>query len=327
MKRSYLWVILLIGSILLSSCGDEAPAAEKSTVAEKSTAVEKSIAVEETESTITAEMQSPEESIQEPVRIAVLDSGISTTAIDPESLDRGLNHIKPLSGTEDTIGHGTAVASIIVGSETAGVEGICPQAVLVPLVYCAEDYLGRTVNADAVTIGEMIYEAVDTFECDMINISAASATDDRYLREAVEYAIEQGVIVIACAGNTNLTTPENVYYPGAYEDVICIGSVNNEGAVSDFSQRGTCLDFVAPGEEIPAAAMDGAPVAVTGTSFATAYVTGLVANILMENPDLNRTPEKAQEAVMEALKELAEDINGAGWDEAYGWGILGRKAR
>lgn len=276
----------------------------------------------ETETSV-AEKNIIKDNPTEPIRIAILDSGISSQVIASQNLDEGLNYIKPLDGTEDTIGHGTAVASIIVGSESAGIEGICPQAVLVPLVYCAKDYLGRTENADAITIGEMIYEAVDTLDCDIINISAASATDDKYLSEAVEYAIEQGVIVIACAGNMNLTTPENVYYPGVYEDVICVGAVNGEGVVSDFSQRGAYLDFTAPGEEILAADMDGEAVYMTGTSFATAYVTGLVANIYMDNPNLKQTPGQVQEMILEMLKKVADDVNGDGWDEAYGWGTLG----
>ena len=69
------------------------------------------------ETVTTAETEASDQTAvgQTPVRIAILDSGISTAAIDPESLEGGLNRIKPLSDTEDTIGHGTAVASIIMG--------------------------------------------------------------------------------------------------------------------------------------------------------------------------------------------------------------------
>lgn len=278
------------------------------------------------ETVTTAEMEASDQTVgkQTPVRIAILDSGISTAAINPESLERGLNRIKPLSDTEDTIGHGTAVASIIVGSEAAGVEGICPQAVLIPLVYCTADYLGRTENADAALVGEMIREAVDTFHCDIINISSASTTDDSSLREAVEYALKQGVIVITCAGNANLTAPDNIYYPGAYDGVICVGSVNEEGQVSDFSQRGDDIDLVAPGEELPAAAMEGERTSVTGTSYAAAYVTGIVARILTEQPDLRERSENLSAIVLEQLKQRAEDICEPGWDEDSGWGALKR---
>ena len=313
MKRKQCCPILLLVSLLLSSCGTTATGqiTEVATVMETVT---------------TAEMEASDQTVgkQTPVRIAILDSGISTAAINPESLERGLNRIKPLSDTEDTIGHGTAVASIIVGSEAAGVEGICPQAVLIPLVYCTADYLGRTENADAALVGEMIREAVDTFHCDIINISSASTTDDSSLREAVEYALKQGVIVITCAGNANLTAPDNIYYPGAYDGVICVGSVNEEGQVSDFSQRGDDIDFVAPGEELPAAAMEGERTSVTGTSYAAAYVTGIVARILTEQPDLRERSENLSAIVLEQLKQRAEDICEPGWDENSGWGALKR---
>lgn len=313
MKRKQWCLILLLGSLLLSSCGTTATGQ----ITEVATVMETVTTAETEASDQTADGQTP-------VRIAILDSGISTAAIDPESLEGGLNRIKPLSDTEDTIGHGTAVASIIVGSEAAGVEGICPQAVLIPLVYCAADYLGRTENTDAAMVGEMIREAVDTFHCDIINISSASTTDDSSLREAVEYALEQGVIVITCAGNANLTAPDAIYYPGAYDGVICVGSVNAERQVSDFSQRGEDIDFVAPGEELPAAAMEGERTSVTGTSYAAAYVTGIVAGILTEQPGLRERSEDPSATVLEQLKQRAEDICEPGWDENSGWGALKR---
>lgn len=283
------WLLLLLTSLLLSSCGTQTAGEIPETVT---------------------------------VRIAILDSGISTMAVNSESLEEGLNGIRPFSDTEDTTGHGTAVASIIVGSESAGIEGICPQAVLIPLVYCEKDYLGRTVNADAETVGELIRDAVDTFQCDIINISAASAKDDSSLRSAVEYAVEQGVIVVTCAGNTNLTTPDNVYYPGAYDGVICVGAVNPQGEVSDFSQRGEYLDFVAPGEELPAATMEGELTTVAGTSFSAAYVTGVIADLLSDEPDLSRQQEELPQKLMELLKQRARDIGRPGWDPDSGWGAL-----
>lgn len=283
------WLFLLLTSLLISSCGTQTAGEIPETVT---------------------------------VRIAILDSGISTMAVNSESLEEGLNGIRPFSATEDTTGHGTAVASIIVGSESAGIEGICPQAVLIPLVYCEKDYLGRTVNADAETVGELIRDAVDTFQCDIINISAASAKDDSSLRNAVEYAVEQGVIVVTCAGNTNLTTPDNVYYPGAYDGVICVGAVNPQGEVSDFSQRGEYLDFVAPGEELPAATMEGELTTVAGTSFSAAYVTGVIADLLSDEPDLSRQQEELPQKLMELLKQRARDIGRPGWDPDSGWGVL-----
>lgn len=306
---------LFLASLLLSSCGTQTAGEipENGNVSETESGTE---VIPEPDVVTEAVSEQP------PVRIAILDSGISAIAINSTSLEGGLNGIRPFSDTEDTVGHGTAAASIIVGSEKAKQEGICPEAVLIPLVYCEEDYLGRTVNADTETVGELIREAVDTFHCDILNISSASAKDDSSLRSAVEYAVGQGVVVVACAGNTNLTTPDNIYYPAAYDGVICVGSVNGEGEVSDFSQRGNFLDFVAPGEELPAATTGGELTTVTGTSFSAAYVTGIIANILIDNPNLREQSEEIPQKVTEFLKQRAIDLGDPGWDADFGWGVL-----
>ena len=85
----------------------------------------------------------------DPVRIAVIDTGISTVAIDSSHIIEGYNYIRPQDGTEDKIGHGTAIAGILVGSEAADAEGICPNAVLVPLVYAAKDEICRDFRLPA----------------------------------------------------------------------------------------------------------------------------------------------------------------------------------
>ena len=65
-----------------------------------------------------------------PVRVAVIDSGISTEAVSAERIAAGYNYIRPQDDTEDKLGHGTAVAAIIAGSEKARITGICPTAAL-----------------------------------------------------------------------------------------------------------------------------------------------------------------------------------------------------
>ena len=62
------------------------------------------------------------------VRVAVIDSGISTEAVDAERIAAGVNYIRPQDDTKDKLGHGTAVAAIIAGSERARITGICPTA-------------------------------------------------------------------------------------------------------------------------------------------------------------------------------------------------------
>ena len=77
------------------------------------------------------ESTSPE---SDAVVIAMLDTGISTTAIASSCLREGYNYVTDSGDTEDRINHGTATASIIAGCASAKVTGLAPDALLIPLV-------------------------------------------------------------------------------------------------------------------------------------------------------------------------------------------------
>ena len=105
------------------------------------------------------------------VRIGVIDTGVSFKAVNPDSVSDGKNYIFPQESTEDKIGHGTAVSAIIAGSEPARIEGICPTAVIVPLVCITTDNEDKIINGDTSLTAKAIYDAVDKFGCKIINIS------------------------------------------------------------------------------------------------------------------------------------------------------------
>lgn len=151
-----------------------------------------------------------------PVRVAIIDSGISTGAVSVERIAAGSNYIRPQDDTEDKLGHGTAVAAIIAGSEKARVTGICPSAALVPLVYCSADEDGREVSGGTAMTAQAVYDAVDVYGCRIINISSGTATDSKALRDAVDYAASRGALVVSSAGNAGRADPDAVYYLGAF---------------------------------------------------------------------------------------------------------------
>ena len=142
------------------------------------------------------------------------------TAAFPHSLDRrvgkGKNYALSDRDTADVLGHGTALAGLIL--DTA------PDAVLVPLVYCTKTAAGKYVQCSVGTVAQIIRDAVDVYDCQVINISAGVAQDITALREAIAYAEEQGVVVVAAVGNTNRTTPDLCYYPASYDTVIGVGA-------------------------------------------------------------------------------------------------------
>lgn len=220
----------------------------------------------------------------EQVRIAIIDTGISSTAINRNNISSGRNYIMPNHTTSDTIGHGTAIATIIVGSEPARVNGICPEAILVPLVYYGRNENGGIVKGDCTMLARIIRDAVKIFGCRILNVSSGARVDCNVLREAVDWAEKKGALVISSAGNDGNDT---IYYPSAYASVLCVGSANmfNSGP-ADFSNYHESVELLAPGEMIPVATMNGIRLLASGTSFSTAYTAGVAAKLMTEFPDL-----------------------------------------
>lgn len=240
----------------------------------------------------------------EEIRIAIIDTGISTTAVSAERIAAGKNYILPQEDTEDQLGHGTAVASVIVGSESAQVTGICPAATLVPLVYSSRSAAGKDVQGGGDMLSQIIYDAVDVYGCRIINISSGAKSGSDALRKACDYAEEKGVLVVASAGNAGLTDPNAIYYPGAYENVVSVGACDETGKVADFSQKNSTVDLLACGVDLLMASVAGKPVLGQGTSFAAAVVSGMAAKLWLAQPELTAAQ------VREQLLGLTRSVDG-----------------
>ncbi len=232
-------------------------------------------------------------SVTDGIKVALIDTGISSKAIDEKRILQGYNYVSGTSDTEDRINHGTAVASIIVGCTSAGVEGIAHNAYLIPLVVTDKvDGATRGVTPDV--LAQAIRDSIDIYEADIINVSLGIQKDHPALREAVSYADKKGIPIISAVGNDG----ENgeAYYPASYETVLAVGSCDKNGRRSNFSQRGA--DILAPGEGILLASRNGVPYGIRGTSFATGFVSAYAANLLIETPTLTLSE------LLEKLKTL-----------------------
>ena len=113
----------------------------------------------------------------------------------------------------------------------------------------------------------------------------------------------------------------DVYYPGGYETVVCVGACNTKGTeVPSFSNVSGTVDLVAPGLALTLADLQGGTVIASGTSFSCAYVSAATARLLMEDPTLT-APQ-----LRELLYETAKDIGPTGYDPQSGWGVLDMEA-
>lgn len=216
------------------------------------------------------------------VVIALLDTGVSKTAIQSEHLLEGYNYVTNSTDTEDLINHGTAVASIILGCESADVIGRAQDAYVVPLVVVTKQE-NETVSVSAEILAKAIYDSIDIYAADIINISLGIQKDESALLEAVKYAQKQGVLVVSAVGNDG----ENgkPYYPASYDMVLAVGSCDKYGEKSDFSQNN--FDVLAPGEDIWLASRNGKTYGARGTSYATGFVAAFAADLLQKEPTLS----------------------------------------
>ncbi|MBE6881375.1 MAG: hypothetical protein E7489_00020 [Ruminococcaceae bacterium] len=237
-------------------------------------------------------IEMPEEA-PKTVRIAVIDTGFSSKAIPAENILSGKNYYYPELSTEDTYGHGTAVASIILRYS--------PKAFLVPLVSNVfEDNKIRQVDNEV--FAQMITDAVDIYDCDIINISAGLILDKEEVRKACAYAEENGVIVVASVGNDYDVNGKVMYYPAGYETVLAVGALNKEGSeIAYFSQRGEWVDVFAVGEEVTIGTLSGNTRTSSGSSYSAAKVAAFAANIISQNPEIEL--EKLKEKTIEEIKQ------------------------
>jgi thermitase len=201
------------------------------------------------------------------VKVAVLDSGV----VDHETLNGvSIEHLKLVEAGPNPNGHGTSMASLISGRE-APAEGIAPGAHILDVWVADEKGMSNTA-----LVAEGIMAAVDG-GAQVINISLGSFGSSMMLQNAVQYAMNQNVVIVAAAGNEQLT---QLAYPAAYPGVLSVGAVDANKKQAYFSNSGKGLVIAAPGVGILSAYPDGQVVLGSGTSQATAITSGAVATLL-----------------------------------------------
>lgn len=199
------------------------------------------------------------------MKIAIIDSGCFNHIHLRENLILGKNFTTEgnSQNVDDNFGHGTHVAGII--------HSIIPEAQL--LIVKVLDRYGKG-NIEDVTEG--IYYAIEK-NVDIINISISFEDEDKEMEEAIQFAKDKNIPVICAAGNNNV-----IDYPAQYG--ISVGSIDNKGNISDFSTSKATL--YAMGEDVESTYLNDSYEILSGTSMATAKVTGYIARELKNKRDI-----------------------------------------
>ena len=258
------------------------------------------------------------------IKVAVLDSGIPLT--HPEFSGRllqGYDYANNDNDPTDDQGHGTNVASIIGanGNNNSLIAGINWSCKIIPVKILNSSNSGLY----SWWVSGITY-AVDN-GAKVLNMSVGGSSPNAALEDAVNYAYNNGRIIVACMMNNNNNA---TYYPAGYPNLISIGAINNrmQRAVpfcwGGGSSYGPHIDFAAPGEMIIGLSNTN-PSATSywcGTSQATPMVCGVVSLLFSVNSSLTYTQ------IYNALKNSARDQVGPsnedtpGFDNYFGWGLI-----
>ncbi|WP_350279197.1 type VII secretion-associated serine protease mycosin [Kribbella sp. HUAS MG21] len=259
------------------------------------------------------------------VTVAVIDSGVD--ADHPQLRrpgkvlpGRDFYLVGKLPGNYDCVSHGTGVAGIIAadGKRGIGFQGIAPGARILPVRISERetDNDGRTELIDPVLLAKGIRYAVDA-GARVINLSVAGDRDDKPVRQAIAYAVQKDVVVVAAVGNRqSLDDGPLPSYPASYPGVIGVGAIDNAGARSSASQIGPYVDLVAPGTGVLTSTRVAGHAYEDGTSFAAPFVSGTAALVRAAWPKLTAAQ------VTQRLIATATPSRGGRGNQEYGAGIV-----
>lgn len=196
-------------------------------------------------------------------------------------------------GPYSAFGHGTMTTGLV--------HLVAPRAKILPLKAFTSDGTGYLSNIIAA-----LYYAVQ-HKANIVNMSFDVSTSSSALSQAVTYANQNGVILVAAAGNENTSAP---VYPAALNGTVMgIASTTNWDARSSFSNYGnTDVWIAAPGEYVISTFPGGTYASASGTSFSSPMVAGTAALMLSAKSSLNQT--SASSALSHAIKLTPDLHNG-----------------
>ena len=204
--------------------------------------------------------------------------------------------------------HGTGVAALLVGDAANGVAGLVPDVTL----YAADAFYA--VDGQPVTDTVSLLRALDWMrrhKVTLVNMSFAGP-DDPLLAAAIKQAIDEGMVVVAAAGNEGAGAPPA--FPAAYPGVIAVTAVSNDLKPYQRANRGAYIALAAPGVRIWTASANGKATFASGTSFAAPYVTAIAATLMR-----SAGPTASSQDILRAIP--VQSLGAEDWSPVFGHGL------
>ena len=270
------------------------------------------------------------------VTIALLDSGVYEHPDLIGKVSGWHDFLMDSNQRQDPYGHGTHLASLMVGSGTSqsSFAGLAPSASL---------WMMRVLNHEGVGREQHIVEALQwmlhnhkRYQIQIVNLSLGTMVDTVWYRDPICITARalwrSGVVVVAPAGNEGSKGQGNIRAPGLTPEIITVGSLAIDGTIAPFSSWGIGdqpphkPDLLAPGEDVigarvpdsyldrlyPKRRVSTHYMAQSGTSVSTALVSATVALLLEKEPHL--TPDAVKARLQGACVDLGlpQYVQGAG---------------
>ena len=232
--------------------------------------------------------------------VAIIDTGVDYTHKNlgggfgaGKKVIAGYDFVDNDSDPKDTDGHGTMVAGVIAGDRFVqnGItyQGIAPDAKLVALRAGTESGFS---DANIQAALNWVINNAKKYGITVVNMSLGGGNYTSTQKEAgyqdeLKKLKDLGIAVVAAAGNDGEISRDSTEYPAADPSVYAIGSINASDQISSFSERGSELDLLAPGEQITTTAIGNKYETVDGTSFSSPLVAGVFALLNQETSTLN----------------------------------------
>ena len=249
--------------------------------------------------------------------VAVLDTGVQAGHTDLHGrVAKGYDFVNNDSGASDDNGHGTWVAGIIAANanDHYGIAGISWTDRILPVKIMDGNGTGSTADLAA----GITYAA--NRGADVINMSVGGFPYSQAIQDAVNDAWSRGAVLVGAAGNNNRS---ETFYPASFDHVVSVSATQVEDEFSNWSSYGPKVDVSAPGSSVlttncTASACQhpdwGSHTYISGTSFATPNVSGVVALIRAQVPELHACAGRQPPARTRSMTAATRAVTTAtGW--------------
>ena len=187
-----------------------------------------------------------------------------------------------INSVTDYAGHGTHVAGIISSTNQEQKISIAPKGKLLILKVLGKAGFNPFENVIKAIQFAIEWRGQNGERVNIINLSLGVRSENNELREIVQKAVSRDIFVVAASGNSGdgSELTNEIMYPGYYEEVIQVSSINRSLRPSFFNSTNKNIDFLAPGEEIYSTYPNNNFTSLSGTSMAAPHVSGAIALLL-----------------------------------------------